>query len=244
MEGHPTLRNRTHTHLGGSVEAQNWSRPKPIGANGGSMGSAAAGSTNNMMLTMITLVGVVAVGAAFGFTSGFLFPPILRDIDSLLGKIDNCHCTDFPDDTFAVFDADNPETFIRFSASNITINASRTYLWPDKNGTVALTSDLHPPQTVFTDGEFAIVHEFVPSREIMFDVSGISNSTTRTFAWQDTDGIVALVADIPVLTSIFLVRSPFCGFQSVSSHFFSFRMTFLQFSMPTTPARRSCTTSA
>ena len=231
MDVHLSLRNRNHPHKPeslmagtrgspmGSIEMQRWPRSQPAGANGDSMGGVssmttgtAAGMSTSLFLSLLALVGVIFVGVAFAVTSGVMFPPILSDIDSLEGKIDNCHCTVFPTDTFGLFDPDNPETFIRFSAENITINATHNYLWPDKNGTVALTSDLHPPQTVFTDGEFAIVHEFVPSREMHFDVGGISNSTVRTFGWQDVDGIVALLADIPVLTSVFLVQSPFWDF--------------------------------
>ena len=48
----------------------------------------------------------------------------------------------FPDANFRVFDDVDPTKLVAFEASGITTGTTRTYTWPDKNGTVAMTSDI------------------------------------------------------------------------------------------------------
>lgn len=52
----------------------------------------------------------------------------------------------------------------------------------------------------FTDSEFAIVNASDTSKKAKFDMSLITNSTTRTYTWQDKDGTIALLSDITAST--------------------------------------------
>jgi len=84
---------------------------------------------------------------------------------------------------------------------------ARTFAWPDKNGIVALISDLPVVTSVFLDDVFAVQNAVDITKEIMFYVSIVSTLTTRLFAWPNKDGTVALISDIVTLlgnTTVFL----------------------------------------
>ena len=59
----------------------------------------------------------------------------------------------------------------------------------------------------FTDGEFAVVSAADNSKQAKFDLSLLTTSTTRTYQWQDQDGTVALLSDIPTGDALYLVKT-------------------------------------
>jgi hypothetical protein len=105
--------------------------------------------------------------------------------------------TTFADNEFAVFNVIDITKIITFDAS--ILNTTRVYTWPNKDGTVALLSDIPVLTSVFEDDVFAVQNAANPTKEIMFDVSIISPSTTRTYIWPNKDGTVALLSDIITL---------------------------------------------
>lgn len=102
----------------------------------------------------------------------------------------------FPDDTFAILkDSDNSST-VMFDLSGVASNTTRTLSAPtDRNGTVALTTDIPTYPSVFIDDEFTIISAINATKRGFFDCSTISPATTQTLVVPDKDGIIALVSD-------------------------------------------------
>ena len=59
----------------------------------------------------------------------------------------------------------------------------------------------------FTDGEFAVVSSADNSKQAKFDMSLLTASTTRTYQWQDQNGTVALLSDVPTGDALYLVKT-------------------------------------
>ncbi len=163
------------------------------------------------LISLVSLLAVILLGAAFISTSATIYSRAHRrhhrlktDLDELLDQIDLCHCDTFQDNTFAIFHAADPFRRGQFSAANITINTTRTFTWPDKNGTMGLISDIPVPITVFPDNEFVIFSSTDDTKDFMFVVNQITPGATRVFSWQDKDGTVALTSDVPIVTQIFV----------------------------------------
>jgi len=110
---------------------------------------------------------------------------------------------DFSDADFRVFaDADATKE-MAFNVSAITSGLTRTFDWPDQDGTVALISDIPTVSGTFTDVAFAVTDDVDPSKILKFQIAGISASTTRTATWPDKDGVVAMISDIVVTGNAF-----------------------------------------
>lgn len=54
-------------------------------------------------------------------------------------------------------------------------------------------------QFLFNDNEFTVKNSIDQTKQIHFDVSQLATSTQRTATWQNKDGTVAYLADIPVV---------------------------------------------
>ncbi len=152
---------------------------------------------------VITAITLVATAIPVFIRENNRFAKLNGETNTLRAEVDACWCdTFFFDDMFSILNRDDPTKRFFFNAGNITSGFNRTYTMPNKDGTVALLSDLvFVP--VFLDSAFAIQNDPDTSREFMFDAALISASTTRIYAWPNKDGTVALLADIPVITSVF-----------------------------------------
>ncbi len=156
-----------------------------------------------MGLTVATAIAFVVMATVIFVRETRRFNRLDKRINETQAELDVCYCdTFFFDDIFIVLNAADPTRGFMFDAGNITAGVNRTYSGPNKSGTVALLVDIVFP-TVFLDSEFAIQNDPDVSKEFMFDAGAISLATTRIFAWQDTDGTVALLSDVPVVTSVF-----------------------------------------
>jgi hypothetical protein len=77
---------------------------------------------------------------------------------------------------------------IAFSAASITTSTTRTYTWPDADGTVVLTSTI---PTTFSDATFRVQDNSDATKQLAFECSGITTSTTRTMTVPDESGTIS-----------------------------------------------------
>lgn len=77
---------------------------------------------------------------------------------------------------------------IAFSAASITTGTTRTYTWPDTDGTVVLTTTA---PTTFSDSTFRIQDNADATKELAFECSGISTATTRTMTVPNESGTIS-----------------------------------------------------
>jgi len=102
----------------------------------------------------------------------------------------------FPDNSFAVYDDVDITKSVRFETSAITTATQRVLTIPDADGQIALTSQLYTPPTTFADNSFAVYDDLTPSKIAQFDAAGLTN--TRTYAFPDVSGTLALTSNIGV----------------------------------------------
>lgn len=77
---------------------------------------------------------------------------------------------------------------IAFDASVISTATTRTYTLPDANGTLVLTSTL---PTTFSDSTFRVQDNGDATKQLAFECSGITTSTTRTMTVPDENGTIS-----------------------------------------------------
>lgn len=77
---------------------------------------------------------------------------------------------------------------IAFSAASITTSTTRTYTWPDADGTVLLTTTA---PTTFSDSTFRVQDNADATKQLAFECSGITTSTTRTMTVPDESGTIS-----------------------------------------------------
>jgi hypothetical protein len=77
---------------------------------------------------------------------------------------------------------------IAFDASAITTGTTRTYTFPDTNGTVVLTSTA---ATTFLDSVFRVQDNADATKQLAFECSGITTATTRTMTVPDENGTIS-----------------------------------------------------
>jgi len=106
---------------------------------------------------------------------------MLSDIDGI-----------FLDSTFRIFASGNSTSLAEFDVSLVS-PGTKTYVFPDKSGTLAMLSDI---TTVFLDSVFAIQNDPTSSKEAVFDASLISLSTIRTYSFQDSSSVLLLISDV------------------------------------------------
>lgn len=100
----------------------------------------------------------------------------------------------FPEDEFNVFSFATPSIRISFDLDLLT--AARMYDWPNKDGTVAMLSDviqIAGNTSVFLDSAFAIENDPDTTKRGMFDASQISSLTNRTVSFANADGTMCLL---------------------------------------------------
>jgi len=77
---------------------------------------------------------------------------------------------------------------IAFDAASISTSTTRTYTLPDASGTLVLTSTL---PTTFLDNVFRVQDNSDNTKQLAFECSGISTSTTRTLTVPNENGTIA-----------------------------------------------------
>ena len=102
----------------------------------------------------------------------------------------NAVITDAGTSGIAIRDPSDATKIARFSAASITTGTTRTYTFPDENGTL-LTSASALPGGGFIDSTFRISDNGDNSKKLAFECSGISASNTRTMTIPDADGTIS-----------------------------------------------------
>ena len=95
------------------------------------------------------------------------------------------------DNVFNIHDNTDTTKIGAFDASSISTATTRTYTLPDKNGTIALLSDVGSGGT-FDDDAFTLQDDSDNTKKAVFQVSNISTSTTRTYTFPDASGTFQL----------------------------------------------------
>lgn len=140
------------------------------------------------------------------------------DIDDLINFVENItlpnNCsfdtsnitqpTKFSDEAFRIFGDLDPTKEMAFNASGIPGVTLRILTLQNVSGTVAYLSDVISQSTTFLDNAFAVQRFDSTTRQVMFDLSGLSLSTTRILTIQDASGTIAYLTDIPIQPSVFL----------------------------------------
>ena len=112
--------------------------------------------------------------------------------------------TQFNDNEFRIFGDLDPTQSLRFDASGIPGSTLRILSLQNVSGTVAYLSDVLGQSSTFLDNAFAVQRFDSITRQVMFDLAGISNSNTRILSIQDASGVIAYLTDIPLQPSVFL----------------------------------------
>ena len=90
----------------------------------------------------------------------------------------------------AIRDAGDATRIARFDSGTISTGTTRTFTFPDENGTL-LTSASSIPGGNFIDNTFRISDNGDNSKKLAFECSGITASTTRTMTIPDADGTIS-----------------------------------------------------
>ena len=104
----------------------------------------------------------------------------------------------FSDADFQIFDDGDATKIIQFQADQITSGNTRTLTVQDSDGTLAYLTDIPTSLSSFDDSVFNVFDNADNTKILMFQIAGISTSTTRTATWPDKDGTVAFLDDIVV----------------------------------------------
>lgn len=102
---------------------------------------------------------------------------------------------EFFDDLLAIKDNADPTKRAVFQASGINTGTTRTFTLPNQSGTIALLTDITATGS-FLDTVFDLHDEADATKIAMFQTSGITTGTTRTFTLPDATGTLALTADL------------------------------------------------
>ena len=90
----------------------------------------------------------------------------------------------------AIRDAGDATRIARFDSGTISTGTTRTFTFPDENGTL-LTSASSIPGGNFIDNTFRISDNGDNSKKLAFECSGITASTTRTMTIPDANGTIS-----------------------------------------------------
>lgn len=106
---------------------------------------------------------------------------------------------EFDDSLFRVFDDVDPTKKLAFQIAGIGTGVTRTATWPNKSGTVAFLDDITAPGNTFEDMLFRIFDDGDNTRELAFEVGGISTGTVRTITMIDEDLTIVGLDNIQTL---------------------------------------------
>ena len=68
-----------------------------------------------------------------------------------------------------------------------SLSVTRTFTWPDKDGTVAMTSDIVTVNPDFSDADLKVHSNATPTKRVKFNVTAVAPSTDRTITVPDRD---------------------------------------------------------
>ena len=117
----------------------------------------------------------------------------LPDGDGVLARISDIPVVSgtFADDAFAVTDNVDPTKILNFQIAGITTATTRTATWPDKDGVVAMISDIVAPGNTFNDSLFRVFGNVDNTKLIAFEADTLlTTATTRTITMIDEDLIL------------------------------------------------------
>lgn len=102
----------------------------------------------------------------------------------------------FRDDSFAILKHGDSRSTVILDVSAVSANTRRVLRAPtNRNGTIALVSDIPIFPSVFLDDEFVLINTADNTKRMFIDASPISGATTRILTIPDKDGIIALAED-------------------------------------------------
>ena len=101
-------------------------------------------------------------------------------MNTLAAVVEECHCTSFRDTIFAVRNGINTAKELTFSAAPLQPSQPHLFSFPDKDGTVAMLSDIPEPRITFEDNEFLVFDDIVPTKVMKFNATDINIFTDRT----------------------------------------------------------------
>lgn len=107
---------------------------------------------------------------------------------------------DMADDLFAIAGSADRSKRARFEVDSLTTATTRVVTIPDKDGTMAMISDIVAGTTDYADNVFRVSDNADATKKAAFEVSGITTGTTRTFTVPDKNGTFALLDDLGVAT--------------------------------------------
>ena len=90
----------------------------------------------------------------------------------------------------AIRDADDNTKIARFDSGTISGSTTRTFTFPDENGTL-LTSASTIPGGGFLDNTFRISDNSDNNKKLAFECSGITSGQTRTMTVPDSSGTIS-----------------------------------------------------
>ena len=90
----------------------------------------------------------------------------------------------------AIRDAGDSTRIARFDSGTISASTTRTFTFPDENGTL-LTSASTIPGGSFVDNTFRISDNADANKKLAFECSGITTGNTRTMTVPDSDGTIS-----------------------------------------------------
>ena len=98
----------------------------------------------------------------------------------------------FADNVFRVYGSSDATKLVALEVDGLTTGTTRTVTIPDKNGTLAMTSDIVGP--TFADNVFRITGSADTSKLAAFEVDGFTTATTRTFTLPNADATVSCLS--------------------------------------------------
>lgn len=107
---------------------------------------------------------------------------------------------DWADDLFAIVGSSDRTKRARFEVDGLTTATTRVVTVPDKDGTMAMLSDIAAATTDYADGVFRISDNSDATKKIAFEASGITTGTVRTITMPDKNGTLAMLSDIGAAT--------------------------------------------
>ena len=115
--------------------------------------------------------------------------------------LDNTNSADLKDNNFTIEDDGDSTKKADFEASSISTSTTRTFTFPDESGTLALESGTQTLQNktidntnnaTLKDTNFTLQDDGDTTKQADFELSGISNSTTRTYTLPDADDTITV----------------------------------------------------
>lgn len=122
-------------------------------------------------------------------TSGQTRTFSLPDGDGTLARLSDIPVVSgtFTDLAFAITDDVDVTKIMKFQVAGVSTATTRTVTMPDKDGTLAMLSDITSPGNTFADNLFRVFDNVDNTKEFALEVQGLTTATTRTWTVPDSD---------------------------------------------------------